>query len=246
MAEKRKFGLSSFTLSVMAMIFMLIDHIWATIVAGNSWMTCIGRLAFPIFAFMISEGYFHTKDFKKYMKRLVIFALISEIPFNSITGGSIIYPFNQNVMWTFVIGLSLIHLNEKMRKKGKLWITILTAIGTVILGGFLGTLAMVDYKGAGVLTVLTFYFFRQKKWWSYVAQFLTLYYLNVEMLGGLFYEVMIFGTKVLISQQGFALFALIPIWLYDGRKGYSSKKYQYFKYWFYPAHMAILYLLAMF
>lgn len=246
MTEKKKFGLSSFTLSVMAMILMFIDHLWATNIAGNNWMTSIGRLAFPIFAFMISEGYFHTKNFKKYIKRLLIFAIISEIPFNYMTGGNLIYPFDQNVLWTFIIALSLIHLNEKMRKKGKLWISILTAVITVILGWFIGTIAMVDYKGAGVLTVLTFYFFNQKKWWSYLAQFLTLFYLNVEMLGGMFFEIMIFGSKISISQQGLALFALIPIWLYNEQRGYDSKTYQYIKYWFYPAHMAILCLLARF
>ena len=60
----------------MAMLFMLCDHLWGTLVSGNDWLTCIGRIAFPIFAFMIVEGYFHTSDLKKYVKRIFIFALI--------------------------------------------------------------------------------------------------------------------------------------------------------------------------
>ena len=61
--------------------FMLCDHLWGISVRGNDWLTCVGRLAFPIFAFMIVEGYFHTKNLKKYVLRLLFFAVISEIPY---------------------------------------------------------------------------------------------------------------------------------------------------------------------
>ena len=101
----------------MAMIFMLCDHLWATIIPGNDWLTNIGRLTFPIFAFLTVEGYFHTKDLKKYVKRLLIFALISEIPFNFIMGSSWFYPLHQNVLWTFLLAIWLIHLNEKVKSK---------------------------------------------------------------------------------------------------------------------------------
>ena len=62
---KTKFDISSFGLHLLAMGLMLCDHLWATVVPGNDWLTCIGRLAFPIFAFMTVEGYFHTKNLKK-------------------------------------------------------------------------------------------------------------------------------------------------------------------------------------
>ena len=103
--EKFRIETTSFSLHIMAMLFMLCDHLWGTIISGNDWLTCVGRLAFPIYAFMIAEGYFHTKDLKKYVKRLLLFAVISEIPFNLMTGSRLFYPIHQNVLWTFLISL---------------------------------------------------------------------------------------------------------------------------------------------
>ena len=95
------FDLSSTTLHIMAMIFMLMDHLWATLFPAQEWLTCVGRIAFPIFAFMTVEGYFHTHNFKKYLTRMFIFALLSEIPFDLMYGGTVFYPYHQNVIWTF-------------------------------------------------------------------------------------------------------------------------------------------------
>lgn len=245
MEKNTRLETTSASLHIMGMIFMLLDHLWGTIVPGNDWMTCIGRLAFPIFAFMIAEGYMRTSNVKKYAKRMFIFALITEIPFNLAFGGNLLYPFHQNVLFTFLIAIGLIHLNEKARKNGKIVLRVLTAIGTVILGSFIGLITMVDYHHAGVLTVLVFYFFRERKWWGYLGQFICLWYINMEMLGGFGYEVELFGQLVFLSRQGFALLALIPIWLYRGKRGHHSKAFQYFCYAFYPGHLLILAILGM-
>lgn len=239
MQRKLTLETSSFSLHLLAMFFMLCDHLWGTIVPGNDWLNCIGRIAFPIFAFLIVEGYFHTRSLKKYLLRLLAFALISEIPFDLAMGSRIFYPVHQNVLWSFLIAIGLIHWNESVKSR-KLWLRGVVAALSLLLGASLGLLTMVDFYHAGVLTVLVFYFFRGRKWWQYAAQFLCLWYLNVEILGGLVYEFSLFGTPLTIHRQGFALLALIPIWLYRGRQGHHSKAFQYGCYLFYPAHLLIL------
>ena len=115
---------------------------------------------------------------------------------------------------------------------------------TNVLSGL--TMMAIPYAVTGVLTVLVFYFFRGRAWWCLAGQLLALYWLNVEMLGGLMYPVQLFGVSFEICQQGFALLALVPIWLYRGRQGYHSRWFQYLCYAFYPVHMLVLALALQF
>ncbi len=236
--------ISARTLHILAMFFMLLDHMWATIVRGQAWMTCIGRLAFPIFAFLIVEGYFHTHDFKRYMLRLLVFALVSEIPFNLMYGAAIFYPYHQNVIWTFLIALSGIWLIDRAKERFAGWLWAPAAALIVLLGALIGTIGMTDYYGAGVLMVFVFYFFRGRNWWCIAGQLFTMYWLNVHLLGSMYYPINLFGLQIEFVQQGLALLALIPIWLYHGRQGAHSKGFQYFCYAFYPGHVIILVLIA--
>lgn len=268
MASNKSFGLSSAALHIMAMCFMLLDHMWATVLAYD-WMTCVGRIAFPIFAFMIVEGFFHTKSLKKYMLRMLIFALVAEIPFNMMYGGQLFYPMHQNVMWTFLLSLLGLWLMEKARNTKKTWLYILTAVGVSVLGLALGYALFVDYYGCGIVTVFIFYFFYRgrednfiarlcKRWgkeelgrvlwlvFCFVGQFVCLYYINVEILGGFYYPVKFLGFDIELVQQSLALLALIPIWLYWGKQGYKAKWFKYFNYAFYPVHCLILALIAMY
>jgi hypothetical protein len=240
--KRLKIETTSMSLHIMAMAFMLCDHLWGTIVPGNDWLTCVGRLAFPIFAFLIVEGYFHTKNLRKYVLRMLIFAILSEIPFNLAIGSRLFYPIHQNVLWSFLISIGLIHWNEKVKTR-RIWLRILVAVLTFLIAYIGGLLTMVDYYHAGILTVLVFYCFRHRQWWCYPAQFLALWCINIEMLGGYSYEVRLWGETYFIMQQGFALLALIPIWLYRGKQGYHSKPLQYLYYAFYPVHLLILGLL---
>lgn len=238
-SKKPLFDISSAVLHIIAMVFMLMDHAWATVLPGWEWMTCVGRIAFPIFAFMIVEGYFHTKSVKKYILRLLIFAVISEVPFDYMVASTPFYPFHQNVMWTFLIALCGICCVDKIRQKGKLILTIFASAGIVLFCALFGSIAMVDYFGYGVLMVFGFYFFRGRRPWCFLGQFAVMLYLNYEIAGRV-YELSLFGFTFEFYQQWFAMLALIPIWLYRGRQGYHSKPFQYFCYAFYPAHMALL------
>lgn len=89
---------------------------------------------------------------------------------------------------------------ETVRKKKKTPVFVLTAILVTIAGGLLGTLTMVDYYGIGVLTVFIFYFFRGRKWWCLLGQIAALYWVNVELLGGLMYPVRLFGVEFELCQ----------------------------------------------
>ena len=110
-----RFSLSAAALHILAMVLMLMDHLWATLLPAQDWLTCAGRLAFPIFAFMAVEGYFHTHSFRKYALRLALFAVLSEVPFDLMYGGTWFYPVHQNVIWTLLLGLLGIHLMETVQ-----------------------------------------------------------------------------------------------------------------------------------
>ena len=226
--------MSSFALHIIAMIFMLCDHMWATIL-DYEWLTCIGRIAFPIFAFLITEGYIHTSNINKYIKRMVIFAIITEIPFNLMVSASPIYPFHQNVLWTFVISLlTLKYLNFDNTKN------IFKSILIIILAIIIATITMCDYFGTGVMMVVGFYIFRKSK----LLQLLMMIYVNMILLQGYSYPIDIAGYTYYFPQQGFAILSLIFIWLYNGKQGYHAKWFKIFCYAFYPLHMLILYILT--
>lgn len=159
--------------------------------------------------------------------------------FQSDDGKPCLFSIHQNVLWSFLISIGLIHWNEKVRGK-QLWKRVLVVIATFCLAYIGGIVTFVDYYNAGIFMVLTFYFFRGKKWWNYLGQLVCMWHINFEMLGGFGYEMDLFGKVRFIARQGLALFALIPIWLYNGKQGYCSKKLQCLYYAFYPTHMLIL------
>lgn len=238
-----KINVKSAHLHILAMALTLCDHSWAMLFTQQRWLTCLGRIAFPIFAFMLVEGFFHTRNLKKYMLRMLGFALISEIPFDLVYGGVPFYWYHQNVMWTLLLGLILMQLIETVRQKNRLWLTVLVSIAATAGAYLIGIAGKLDYFGVGIVTVLVFYFFRGQKWWCYLGQLACLYWLNVELLGGYYYPITVFGHEFELIEQGLALLALIPIWLYRGERGYHGKWFQYFCYAFYPGHLLLLYLL---
>lgn len=173
----RRRGLSGSTLKLVACLTMLIDHTGAAII----WnllrsphvradyglyqkllrlyhpMRQIGRLAFPIFCFLLVEGYFHTHDIRKYLRRLFVFALVSEIPFDLALKPSWFYPAKNNVYFTLLIGLLTIALMDQFRLRVPLQLTILLA-GMALARGL-----MTDYSYKGVFLIAVLYFFHDNR-----------------------------------------------------------------------------------
>lgn len=231
--------LNALDLKILAMVLMLCDHAWATVVPGNQWLTCIGRLAFPIFAFQIAEGCAQTHNFKKYLGRMFLWALISEIPFNLMMGGSAFYPFHQNVLFTFCEALLMIWLLNWARQKNVGLFAVMIPV-TAAVGYALSMVTMVDYFGTGVLMVLLFYLTREVRF-GWLIQLAGMFYINFMMMGG---QTLTIGPLE-FPHQGLALLALIPIWLYNGKQGPHSTAIRRACYAFYPLHILILSLIAM-
>lgn len=247
MPKKSGSGITSFALHLIAMALMLCDHLWGTFPGNLPWLGYCGRIAFPLFAFMLTEGFLHTADRKKYALRLLIFALISEIPFDLMLERSIFYPFHQNVLWTFLIAIGMLSLLETAKAKSAFFLRLLLS-ALVITGGYLlGFLCFVDYFGYGVLTVALFYFTHtdssmtsKQKITLRLLQAAGLYWINCEMMKGMMIPVSVFGLQTEIYKQSFALLALPLIWLYRGKQGLYNKTVRAVYYWFYPVHLLLL------
>lgn len=246
-----KYGLTTFGLKVIAVVTMLIDHI-ATIFLWDEpyyyQLRAIGRLSFPIFAFLIVEGFFHTSNCKKYALRMGIFALLSEIPYDiafypnfiydesyKITGyRDLIYLSKQNVFITLFIGLMAIWaLHSVAMGKVKYPRFVQKVAGIVnlqsalkfiiiIVACALGHLTKCTYSYAGIFLIICFYVFRE-------------YHIGKALANG-FFNIMMYG-----GVQAYGTFSVIPIALYNGKPG--KYKWKWFFYLFYPVHLIVLILI---
>lgn len=238
--KEKKFGISGSVLKWIAILSMLIDHIACVFIFSNFQKdsTCflqleqntldiiwdvygimreIGRLAFPIFCFLLVEGAAHTSNFKKYISRLFLFAFISEIPFDLAMHHQLFFWGTQNVYFTLFFGLLAIQGMAYFREKKALaWIC-------VILAGIAAQVLHTDYGVHGIVIIMLFYLFRLEEKWKVIL--------------GSFYEAIIMG----IGEAAAAL-AFIPMHFYNGKRGRQMK---YFFYLFYPVHLFVLYLINM-
>lgn len=223
--------MSSFALHIWAMLLMLCDHLQLTLLPDLPILRCVGRLAFPLFAFMAVEGYLHTRSLKKYLLRLLMLAVISEIPFDLLVSGSVFDPMHQNVIWTIILGLCCIRAFENISadlKKMHSAVVIIASLAAAII-------ARVDYSSAGVLTLLAFYAFRGNTVRCRLMQLLSLAFINLVLLGGI---------EFAFPYQALAVLSLPIIWLYDGSQGPHNGFIKAANYLFYPAHMLILALFS--
>lgn len=227
--------MNTFALKLIACITMLIDHIFMIFVPYGTtafWIGReIGRIAFPIYCFLLVEGFFHTSSRRKYLIRLLVFALISEFPFDlalyGIPSSIDVAMQSQNVIFTLFVGLALLCIYDYLLKQygmtqpmvfNTLAVIAIVAASTVTI--WLRT----DYSYVGILFILIFYLFRKKKLW---------------ITAGLLVVILLFSN---IFELG-AVMALLPIFLYNGEKG-GRKSFRYMFYAFYPVHLLVLGLIA--
>ena len=229
--------LNGFHLKLIALCTMFIDHMGATLFPGVLWLRCVGRLAFPIFCFLIAEGCVYTRNRKKYAARLLVFAVLSEIPFNLMSRGAVGDIHRQNVLWTLLAGALVCWLMDWALKKRAASSFVLT--GAVMVAAYwLLELLNTDYGGWGMLLVAVFYAVRRTPNSPAVK-------MAAQALGLAVFAVGVMNGRV-ITIELWALVALLPIWLYNGRRGFSPKAVQYGFYAFYPVHILILSLIAMY
>lgn len=215
-------------LKIIAVISMLIDHIGAYIFPDAYWLRCIGRLAFPIFAFFIAEGMRYTRSRKRYVLTLLVFAIISQIPY-----GFLREFYYLNILFTFLIAIFAIFLIENYKKNETLYMIYLLLLGSVLL--FVEFLNIVDYGIFGVLLILVFYFVKDKK--------LSLS-LGAACLVLLTLKMMLFAGFTLRSTVQFLSILSLPLlYFYNGNKGKVNLKWLF--YIFYPLHLLVILIITL-
>ena len=238
-----KRGLSQEGLKTIACVTMLLDHIGATVVLATFYQSTgaeqgiwlqvyntlrtVGRLAFPVYCFLLVEGTFHTKNPKKYGIRLLTGMLLSEIPFDLAFNGGVDWQ-SQSVMATLLLGFVMLEIMEKCPN---LPVKLILILPFSLAAEKLGT----DYGAMGIHVIAAFALTRDLKG-KHIWQFFLLWFIFSP------------GHRMMLNwQEGIhwtiqelAAFAVVPIALYNGRKATSSKALQWGFYLFYPVHLLIL------
>ena len=197
---------------------MVIDHVGAILFPDQIWMRVIGRVAFPVYAYCLAEGFRYTSDYRRYLGRLALFAILSEIPFDLAFYGVPFSFAHQNVFFTLTLGLILLWVLERFREQ------LLLCAGAFAVLCFLAQALHMDYGAGGLLMVFAFYLAQQgtSPWIGW----------------GIFVFINLFGYAG--GVQWAAILALLPIGLYSGKAG---KKKQRFFYWIYPLHLLLLWII---
>ena len=179
----------------------------------------IGRMAFPIFCFLLVEGFFHTSNRLKYLLRLTVMCLLSEHAFNLLAASRHLDPGHQNVFMTLAISLLTITALEqvKIRFRGKPDIISVLSIVIASLGCLIAYLLKTDYDYRGVLAIVIMYMLHSSKILTCL------------------------GTALAFTWEPWALTAVIPLFLYNGKRGLRRK---YIFYAFYPLHIYLIYFVV--
>ena len=245
--------MSAFLLRLIACLAMLLDHIGY--LEGNLILRAIGRIAFPIFVYLVYNGFRHTSCRWRYALRMAIFAVISQIPFSLLCADTLTYE-SGNVFFTLLAGLLCIWATDLLRKYkvGKWFCWLPTVmICSVYLLGWLRS----DYGGRGIVLAMIFYFFDGKRWWNRLAvALLCLVAVFYNQLTSVAINLLRHGMLAFPALnrwdlwQLFSLASLPLIFLYNGKKGpqpknrFAAKLTQFGFYAFYPLHMLVLWFIT--
>ena len=209
-------GINTFTLKVIALLAMLCDHLGHALFPELIILRIIGRISFPIFAYVLVEGFYYTRDVNKYMLRLGVIALLSEIPFDLMASQKILEFGHQNVFFTLFLGILMLYLMSRMVNP---LLQFAYAGIAMMAAEFLKT----DYRYFGILIILWFYYWRSNKWVKYLGV-----------------------AAIMLLFKGwtgyFTALALVPIALHNGKRGPNLK---WIFYIFYPAHALVIGLLSL-
>ena len=178
-------------------------------------MRCFGRVAFPVFAFLVAEGFAHTRNRMRYFLSLLLFAAISEVPWYLLNGAD----GTHNVMFTLALGVAALAVFERLQKHGAL------AIAAILLVALSAEISGLDYGWHGIVEILVFHLFRSKK-----------YCQSTRLLQLAF-------AFPFMSHYGIigALLACFIIFLYNGTRGIiHGKVAKYGFYAIYPVHLIII------
>lgn len=252
--------MNAFIVKLIAVVIMLIDHCGAALssmqgleslrngafsglyAANFIQMRLVGRIAFPIFVFFTAQGAAYTRSTKKYIMRLLIFALISEIPFRAFSSLYIFQTLDltgfaaNNVIFTMLFGVLACYFYKRFfieEAAVKKIFNIAAVIVMILLCDPLGT----DYGSMGALAILAAYAFREKKESDPDNKII-----GSQSISAIVAVVVIFFAFYGFNQMGyFAALSLIPLLLYNGKPGPKTGKW--FFYIFYPLHITIISLM---
>ncbi len=206
--------LSAFWLKLIAAATMLIDHVGLLFFPQLAIFRMIGRISFPLYAFLAAEGAANTRHKTRYLARLFLFAMLSELPFRLAFSVSWKEWTPQNVMFTLLAGVASCFACTNLKK----WQAVLCTAALAALAQLCGS----DYGAYGVLTVVLFYVLRAEKAGQGIS-FSLLTVLHTARTGAML--------------QTFSVFALVPCAFYNGTRG---RDLRWFFYAFYPAHLLVL------
>lgn len=214
--------MSSFAMRTIALLCMVVDHIGLSLFPSAGLFRCVGRVAFPLYCFLLVQGYRHTRDARAYGRRLLLLALLSEIPFDLLIFGSVCSLTEQNVLFSLLLALMALAADDALREQPPLRMLALMALCVA------GMLTRTSFGWLGVALCLCFYEADGLRMLICAAALLLIYSLSLAVSG---------------VAQGWALTSLcalvaLPlIALYNGRPGPRPRLLTALFYAAYPLHL---------